>query len=131
MSPRALLAAGLATALVDGCGFAVADLSSVPANPTWEGDVKPYLADHCLVCHGDRARRGADSFFRLDVFNLDDPANSDEKLGACDMRSGIYQRAVVRESMPPVWLGEGLGPNGKEMLRRWITQLDPNNPCGY
>ena len=128
-----LVAAGLtsAAAFACGCGFAVADISSVPTNPTWEADVKPYFADHCLVCHGDHADRGAKSFFRLDVFNLNDALNTDKKLGACDMRTGIYQRAIVRGSMPPVWLGEGLGPNGKEMLRRWITQLDPNNPCGY
>jgi len=128
------LAWAAAAALAAGCGplFAVPDISTVPASPAWATDVKPYLADHCLVCHGDAADRGARDFYRLDVCDIHDPADTDQKLGAWDMRSGILDRAVARRTMPPVWLGEGLGPNGRELLRRWIMdRVDYNDACGY
>ncbi len=34
------------------------DITTVPAHPSYELDVKPLLADHCLLCHSHPATPG-------------------------------------------------------------------------
>ncbi len=97
------------------CTIAVPDISSVPANPTYAEDIRPYLADHCLICHSSPSDHGAPTTFRLDV--LDDTGSI---LGAHSMAYKMIEDAVYSNphQMPP---GGGLGPNGKRLLVEWFT----------
>jgi len=100
---------------VSACSSGVEDIYSVPPDPTYDKDVRFYLADHCVLCHGSPPNRGAPSSFRLDVYQ--DPA----KPAAFDMASSILS-TVDSGHMPP---GGGLGPKGKEMLRLWVEHGAP------
>lgn len=102
------------------CNFAAPDIADVPDQPTFEQDVKPLFDDHCNLCHGTSPDRGAPSSFRLDAYD-DTPG----KRGAASM-AGRAVHAVEGDSMPPAaaW-GDGVGPNGKKMLQRWIDQGAP------
>lgn len=103
------------------CSVAVDDLSEVPTNPTYEKDVLPYLADHCLLCHSSPSSRKAPSDFRFDRYEDTTNASGDKVLGAASMAASII--GVVQSGlMPP--LG-GLGPNGKEMLANWLATGAP------
>ncbi len=114
----AALASLLASAA--GCSFGVEDITSVPEHPTWENDVAPLLANHCTLCHGERASRGAPSYFRLDRFD-----DAGGRLGAGSMAAAAL-RQVEADRMPPAaaW-GDGMGSKGKELLRRWVEQGAP------
>jgi hypothetical protein len=102
------------------CTIAVPDIPSAPAHPTYDNDVHPYIADHCLVCHSSPPDNGAPSTFRLDVFN--DPTVS----GAGDMALEMINDAVYSNphQMPP---GGGLGSNGKQLLLNWLMDGAPRN----
>lgn len=96
----------------------VADISHVADHPTYDDHVRPLLADHCLLCHGERPRGEAPKTFRLDVYE-----DVGGKLGAGSMADLIVD-VVEKNEMPP--LGE-LGPNGKKLLRRWLEQGAPKS----
>jgi hypothetical protein len=116
-----LFALPLAVGL-SGCDFGVPDISSVPANPTFDADVKPLLDDHCNLCHGKNESYGAPGNFRLDVYD-----NVGSTAGAKAMARSIVEE-VDEDSMPPAaeW-GDGMGPNGKKLLKRWVEQGSPEN----
>ncbi len=103
------------------CSFGKPDIATVPAHPTFEIDVKPWLADHCLLCHGYPATRGAPMNFRLDVYTSPDglPAAYDE--------ANRFISSIDRGKMPPSasW-GDGVGPNGKAMLHNWAIDGYPD-----
>jgi len=137
------IACGLAV-VVGACDFAVDDIREVPENPTFHRDILPLYEDHCLLCHGDPPRRGAPANFRLDVYEITDTGTHADgygerrqahaghdhpegkgPFGAKDMALHCLQ--VVEEGlMPPAakW-GDGLGPNARKMLRRWVEQGSP------
>lgn len=128
------------------CSFAAPDIEEVPENPTFTQDILPLFEDHCLLCHGNPPARGAPPDVRLDVYEFvdshehhlggelgrrrdahaghDDP-NATGPWGAKDM-SLESLKLVERDEMPPAakW-GDGLGPNGRKMLRRWVEQGSP------
>jgi hypothetical protein len=107
------------TASLSAC--AKPDIATVPAHPTFELDVKPLLADHCLLCHGYPATRGAPTSFRLDVY-----ATSGGVQGAYEQGSRLV-KATLNDHMPPAALwGEGVGPNGKKLLQNWQTDGYPD-----
>ena len=108
--------------LLASCHFSVADIAKVPDNPTWEADVKPYLADHCVLCHGSPPGRGAPGDFRLDIYDYD---TAKDILGAKNMAPQIVS-ATKNDSMPPSakW-GDTLGPKGKAMLQKWLDNQMP------
>jgi hypothetical protein len=138
------LACGLAIVFAWGCDFAVDDIEEVPENPTFSRDILPLFEDHCLLCHGNPPSRGAPKNFRLDVYEIVDSHHQSSELeerkqfhaghdhpkgngpwGAKDM--ALHSLQVVEEGlMPPAakW-GDGLGPNAKKMLRRWVEQGSP------
>jgi len=101
------------------CSFGKPDLATVPAHPTFEADVRPLLEDHCVLCHGYPAKRGAPTSFRLDVYA------ADVVPGAYDERARFI-RSIQSDKMPPsaAW-GDGVGPNGKTMLQNWATDGYP------
>jgi hypothetical protein len=103
--------------LLTSCNAAVKDIYEVPANPTYDKDVRFYLADHCVWCHGSPPNRGAPSNFRLDVY--DDSENPHIR-GVHTMSNSILDS--MEDEMPP---GGGLGPNGKEMIRIWVENGAP------
>lgn len=129
-----------------GCSFAAPDIDEVPENPTFTKDILPLFEDHCLLCHGNPPARGAPPDVRLDVYAFpdDDHHHLSEELGerkdayaghndpndhgpwgARDM-SLESLRLVEEGKMPPAarW-GDGVGPNGRKMLRRWVEQGSP------
>lgn len=114
----ALLAMALAAS---ACSFGKPDIATVPAHPTFEIDVKPFLADHCLLCHSYPATRGAPTSFRLDVYTSPDGFPS-----ARQEASRIIS-SIDQGKMPPSakW-GDGIGPNGKAMLQNWATDYYPD-----
>lgn len=117
---RRLVASAILAIALQACGFGVDDVDQVPDAPTFERDVAPLFHDHCTLCHGAPPARGAPGHFRLDVY-ADTPA----KLGAQSMAFSALRR-VEADDMPPAasW-GDGLGPNGKKLLRRWVEQGAP------
>ena len=80
---------------------------------------------HCSVttasvCHGSSPSRGAPSYFRLDVYD-----DSGSTLGAKTMAGAILS-VVKSGKMPPAAKdGDGVGPNGLELLQRWVDQGAP------
>jgi len=99
------------------CTYAIQDIATVPAQPTYQQDVMPFLSDHCVLCHGSPPDRGAPSTFRLDVY--DDP--SGKVPGAAGMaNSSLYDIQIGR--MPP---GGGLGPNALRMIQNWVNNGTP------
>ncbi len=108
-------------AVPGSCNFGKADIAQAPEHPTFDPDVKQVLADHCLLCHGDPPNRGAPSRFRLDVYN--DVVGGPR--GAFFEASDII-RTVDSGKMPPAALwGDGVGPNGKLVLDRWLADGAP------
>ena len=106
--------------LTAGCRFGIADIPQVPDNPTWENDVTFIMEDHCVLCHGSPAARGAPGHFRLDVY--DDVGGA---MGAKTMAGSIVME-TMKDSMPPsaAW-GDGLGPNAKATLKKWFDNDAP------
>ena len=118
--PRAVAFLALAL-LAPACSFGKPDIASVPAHPTFESDVKPLLADHCLLCHSYPATRGAPTSFRLDVYT------SPDGLPAAHQEAGRILSSINGGKMPPSakW-GDGVGPNGKAMLQNWASDGYPD-----
>ena len=103
------------------CHYAAPDLVYVPDNPGYEEDVHPLFSDHCLVCHGHPADRGAPNTFRLDVYD-----DTDGILGASSVYGDLALSDVKIKKMPPAAKdGDGVGPNGILMLQRWVDQGKP------
>ncbi len=95
-----------------------------PTDLTWD-DIKPIFVTYCGMCHAQPARTMALEYFRMDKYNAADieaPANSD--IGAFEMRSQIYQRMIVAESMPPNARPQ---PSQAEVnqIREWILAGAP------
>ena len=115
-----IFAVAVAVALAASCHYGIADLPSVPDHPTYNRDVYPLYHDHCLLCHGSPPDRGAPSYFRLDVYD-DTPGAA----GAKSMAASALGD-VKNGRMPPAAKdGDGVGPNGLEMLQRWVDQGAP------
>ena len=112
---RVSLAVVLLSALAGSCKYGVADINGVPDNPTYNTDVYPLLRDHCLLCHGATPNRDAQkSGVRLDTYQ-----------DAVDW-SGSVLADVKSDKMPPgAKDGDGVGPNGKAMLQKWIDNGTP------
>ena len=113
----------LALALaMSACSFGKPDIATVPAHPTYEIDVHPLLADHCLLCHSYPATRGAPTSFRLDVY--DPPVGTSTP--AAHQEADRFIQSIDSGKMPPsaAW-GDGVGPNGKAMLQNWKTDGYP------
>jgi hypothetical protein len=114
----ALLALALAA---PACSFGKPDIVTVPDHPTYELNVHPLLADHCLLCHGYPATRGAPSSFRLDVYT------SADGMPAAYREADRLIRSIQNNKMPPsaLW-GDGVGPNGKKLLQNWAADGYPD-----
>ncbi len=103
------------------CSYGIRDVSNVPDHPTYTRDIYPLFADHCLVCHSSPPDRGAPDYFRLDQY--DDGATT---AGAKTM-AGTSLTDVQSGRMPPgAKSGDGVGPNGLQMLQRWIDSGSPD-----
>ena len=105
------------------CSFSKTDIATVPAHPTFELDVKPLMEDHCLLCHGYPATRGAPTSFRLDVY--DPPVGTSTP--AAHQEASRFIQSIDNGKMPPsaLW-GDGVGPNGKALLQNWKTDGYPD-----
>ncbi len=100
------------------CHYASPDLVYVPEHPGYDEDVRPLLSDHCVLCHGRPANRGAPGYFRLDAYD-----DTDDVAGVFRMfRDRGALATIESKEMPPgAKDGEGVGPNGVLMLKRWIA----------
>ena len=107
----------LGLGVTPGCRFSAPDIAQVPANPTFSADILPIFNDHCNLCHGAIANRGAPKRFRLDVYN-----DVNEIMGAASMGDEAV-RTIHDKRMPPsaAW-GDGLGPNAAQAVQRWYDQ---------
>ena len=117
---RSFLAVLVTVALVGSCHYGVADISAVPDNPTYNKDVYPLYRDHCLVCHSSPPDRGAPNNFRLDVYD-----STDTVLGAMDTASSAAGDVRVNKMPPAARSGDGVGPNGLQMLQKWADNGAP------
>jgi len=110
---------------VASCHYAASDLVYVPDNPGYNEDVHPLFSDHCLLCHGNPANRGAPSppspkAFRLDVYDDTDGVPGANSYGE------IALSYIKSKLMPPAAKdGDGVGPNGLRMLQRWVDEGMP------
>lgn len=112
----------LALVFLWACGTeAPPDVPFVPDYPTWDEHIRPFLAEHCVLCHGERPRNGAPSEFRFDV---NDDVGAQQ--GARSMAPKIAE-VLERGKMPPD--GVGVGPNARAMFRRWAELGAPRSPC--
>jgi len=111
----------IATILVGSCHYGVRDISAVPDNPTFNRDIYPLFADHCLLCHGSPPDRGAPAYFRLDVY---DDTNGGDVSGAKSMASLAAYDVQIGKMPPEAKHGDGVGPNGLKMLQNWAG-MDP------
>lgn len=102
------------------CNYGIRDIAQVPDNPTFNRDIYPLFADHCLVCHGSPPDRGAPSYFRLDQY-----ADSGGVAGAQSMAAAALGDVQSGRMPPAAQAGDGLGPNGVEMLARWVQNGAP------
>jgi uncharacterized membrane protein len=108
------------TMAIGSCHYGVKDIASVPDNPTYWQDVRPLLNDHCVVCHGWPPDRGAPGKFRVDVYEDTNGIKGAHAYGA------MINDYVQRNLMPPgVGDTDGVGPNGKAMLQKWIDSEMP------
>jgi hypothetical protein len=107
-------------ALAGSCHYGVTDISAVPDNPTYDHDVYPLFNDHCLLCHGSPPNRGAPSYFRLDVY--DDTADA---AGANSMAASCAGDVNINKMPPAAKGGDGVGPNGRQMLQKWLDNGAP------
>jgi len=106
--------------LVGSCHYGVADISTVPDNPTYDKDIYPLFRDHCLLCHSSPPDRNAPSYFRLDVYDSTSTVS-----GAKDM-AGSSAYDVKIDKMPlGAKSGDGVGPNGYQMLQKWADNGAP------
>jgi hypothetical protein len=103
-----------------GCNFGVKDIDVVPDQPTYNRDVKPLLLDHCVLCHGSPPKRGAPAWFRLDQYDT-----VDGTMGVSAMAESVVHETVDDEMPPAAAWGDGVGPKGKKMLDRWLTNGAP------
>lgn len=101
------------------CSYAVSDVGPPPEHPTYAAHIRPFMTDHCLVCHSSPPDRGAPAYFRLDVY-----ADENNVLGAGSMASVIKAEVVDGKPriMPP---GDGVGPNGKQLIANWVADGAP------
>ena len=69
---------------------------------TW-ADIEPLMAKYCSECHGEPARTVALDTFCLLQYEQGEavPPCVASDLGAFEMRSSIYQRAITVKNMPP------------------------------
>jgi len=112
------LAMVVSVAFAGSCHYSVADIATVPDNPTYTTNVYPLLRDHCLLCHSSPPDRGAPSNFRLDVYE-DTTVGNTTIPGAQSYGYSIVS-SVLSDKMPPAAKqGDGVGPNGKKMLENW------------
>jgi len=111
----------LAVCLFGGsCSYAVPDIPNVPANPTYSHDVWPLFQDHCLLCHSSPPDHGAPTYFRLDVYN-----DGNGVSGAHTMGSTAVNDVQIKRMPLAAKSGDGVGPNGLQMLLNWQTNLFP------
>ena len=115
--PLAALAAGLGGHLSGGLGTAAAQ---EPAQPPLEfhRDVRPILAESCLICHGpNEAARQAGLRFDTDEFLEQVVVPGDAEA------SPLFQRLTTADRvgrMPPVSSGLALTGEQIDAVRRWI-----------
>lgn len=117
-----LFALGLATENT----FVVRNQASEQTLPSeapvsFQGDIRPILADHCFACHGpDAQHRQAN--LRLDVAEKVQQA---EAIVPGDLeRSKVWERIVSEDTdamMPPPDFHKPLSNAQKELIRRWIV----------
>lgn len=98
----------------------VACAPSVPANPTWEEDVKPILAANCVRCHRAEPQNGAPATFRFDV--CEDVAG---KMGASAYAGGALARATNDAAPMPPAPAAPLNDRQVEVLENWIANRAP------
>ncbi len=97
------------------CSYTVPDISSVPTNPTYYNDIWPLYQDHCLLCHSSPPDRGAPPYFRLNVYADDGNGVS----GAQTEGSPSVHDVQIKRMPPAAQSGDGVGPNGLQMLLKW------------
>ncbi len=119
-----LSVAVIAMTLLGSCHYGVRDISSVPDNPTFTRDIYPFYVDHCLVCHSSPPDRGAPGYFRLDVY-ADVDAGDHSVAGAQSMASTALHDVQIGKMPPEASHGDGIGPNGLQMLQKWVDNSAP------
>ena len=114
--PFALLAAALGGHLAGGPAAAAAQESAPPVE--FHRDVRPILAESCLICHGPNENtRQADLRFDTDAFLERVVVPGDAEA------SSLFQRLTTEDrigKMPPVSSGRALTNAQIETVRAWI-----------
>jgi hypothetical protein len=118
-TPSLLFIAALA-ALAGSCSYGIRDIPSVPEEPTFNHDVYPLYADHCLLCHGSPPDRGAPAYFRLDTYD-----DSTGVAGAKRMAAAALDGIQSKKMPPAAKDGDGVGPNGLKMIELWVQNGMP------
>jgi mono/diheme cytochrome c family protein len=126
------------TARLLGVGFLIAaGAAAAPGGDERRGDgkidytrdVRPILANHCLLCHGPDAK-GRKADLRLDVREVATAVRD----GAAAIVPGkpelsaLIQRVTTADAddvMPPPKAGKRLAPAQVDILRRWIAEGAP------
>jgi cytochrome c553 len=93
---------------------------SVPANPTWEEDVKPILAANCVRCHRDEPQNNAPMTFRLDACE-----DTGAKMGAAALAGAALARATNESAPMPPKPAAPLSDRQIEVIENWLGNGAP------
>jgi hypothetical protein len=83
--------------------------------------VEPTFVSFCIDCHGAKASIPANDYFRLDKYDVNDPAapvNTDE--GVYEVKDLVYQKMVVERSMPPASVSPKPTQADRDRVKDWI-----------
>ncbi|MBM3738518.1 MAG: DUF1553 domain-containing protein [Acidobacteria bacterium] len=95
---------------------------AAPQTPSFEKDVAPILAVHCVRCHGADARQGGLDLRTPDLIRRG--SSNGPVLAKTSTESTLY-RKIASGSMPPP-AEPGLKPPQVETLRQWIDAGAPS-----
>jgi uncharacterized membrane protein len=88
--------------------------------PTWVGQVRGILAEHCVPCHGSPPVQNAPATFRLDKYDASDGADAVQ--GAFEQAARIRARTVLQRTMPP---GGGVPAEQRNAIDAWVIAGAP------
>ncbi len=104
----------------------VACAPEVPANPTWEDDVRPILAANCVRCHRSEPQNFAPNTFDLSVCE-----DAGTVLGASAQATRVIARAQGQGAQPmPPEPGAQLSDRQIEVIENWQANGAPCNGGG-
>ncbi|MCA9672412.1 MAG: hypothetical protein KC503_42755 [Myxococcales bacterium] len=112
---RRVLAVFLVLLATASCGLGdlsidEADPDSIPADPTYEGEVRPLMRYYCVACHAPSSQLGTAHDFDYSTYE-----------GTKAGYGGILDTVFEQQSMPP-GAARRMSPREEAIVKRWAEQ---------